>query len=134
MSEYTQKQLKQIAVDLAEGKIFSNLHLRNQEELSGVFMVILFMDQEQLQKIADNDVVFIYEYLDKANPLSVNGMPTFFSMRYLTKYDFSTMYHEYIRYVEMRQEFMEDFQPILPINFGESVLSKEDLNKYKSNS
>ncbi len=131
---YTEKDLKQIAVDLAEGKIFSNFHLRDQNDLTGTFMVMLFMEPDQLKKLADEEIMFIYEYMDKANPLSVNGMPTFFSMHYMNKYDFAIMYNEYQRYVKMRQEFLSDFQPFLPVNFGDSVLTEEDLNKYKSNS
>ena len=130
----TLKELKEIAVDLAEGKIFSNLHINEHNKIESVFMVLIFMDSEQRKVLSDNNVVFMYEYIEKANPLSVNGMPTFFSMRYLNKEDFAIMYVEYQKYVEMRTEFLEDYIPTLPINFGDSILTHEDLNKYKLNS
>jgi len=128
------KEIKQIAVDLAEGKIFSNLHLQNQNDIPTVFMVMIFLSNEQRQQLIDDEAIFIFEYYDKANQLSVNGYPTFFSCRFMTKEDFYQMWVEYQKYVEMREEFLEDFEPNIPTNFGELVLTEEDINKYKLNS
>ena len=136
MSKYslTSKRIKEIAVDFAEGKIFSNLHVQNQNDLSSVFMIMIFLNEEQRQELVDDDIIFMYEYFDKANPISVNGYPTFFSCHFMTKEDFYQMWVEYQKYVEIRQQFLDDYEPHIPINFGERVLTQEDINKYKLNS
>lgn len=126
-------ELKQIAVDLAEGKIYSNLHLgkHNEHLLPNVFMVMLFLDEKSREDMKEKDIIFIYEYMSQAGPMAINSCPIFMSMRMMGKEDFHDMWIEYERYVKMRQEFLEDFVPNLPIDFNKSVLSAEDFEKFK---
>jgi len=46
----------------------------------------------------------IYEYLDKAGPMSVNGQPNFFSCRFMNKEDAATMWEYYEKYKAIREE------------------------------
>jgi len=97
---YSDEQLKQIAQDLWAGKIFSNLHIRDWAgDAFMVFMPLVFMNQFQLDDMKKKEVNFIYEYISNATPTAVNGMPTFFSMRMLTKPDTKRMmkYYEAIK-------------------------------------
>lgn len=134
-STYTNKsykELKELAVDLAEGKIFSNLHLGEQHHMfQSVFMVMVFMKQEDIDQMIANDIHFFYEYMNQAGPMSINGMPNFFSVRMLNKKDFHDMWIEYEKYVAMRTEFLEDYQPSLPVEFSKMILTDEDLEKYR---
>lgn len=46
----------------------------------------------------------IYEYLDKASPVAVNGQPNFFSCRFMNKEDADTMWDYYEKYKTIREE------------------------------
>lgn len=46
----------------------------------------------------------VYEYLDKAGPMSVNGMPNFFSCRFLNIEDTKKMFEYYETYKEIREK------------------------------
>ena len=81
----TEHELKQLAVDIVEGKVFGTWNLNNPDMVGSVFMGMNFMTQKQADDLQAKEVAHFYEYLDKAGPMSVNGMPTFFSMNYLNK-------------------------------------------------
>jgi hypothetical protein len=52
-----------------------------------VFMVIALSGPEVLQSFKDDKVGLVFEYLDKAGPGSVNGLPTFFSCQIASEDD-----------------------------------------------
>jgi hypothetical protein len=80
----TEQELRQLATDIAEGKVFGTWCMSNLDFIPNVFMVINFLDDTSLEQIAKEKPVHIYEYLDKAQPMGVNGMPTFFSMNFIS--------------------------------------------------
>lgn len=77
----TDDEIKQLAEDMYKGIVFTDRHIQIKEELLSVFAVLVLMDQEQLDKLKRNPPGMIYEYLDKAGPMAVNGMPIFFSFK-----------------------------------------------------
>lgn len=79
--------LKQIAIDLRAGRIFCDRYISDPKMLSSIFMIFAFMKNEQIDKLKANPPGLIYEYYSEAGPMSVNGMPTFFSCRMLSKTD-----------------------------------------------
>jgi len=87
MKNRPEEELKQIAVDLFQGKIFTDRHLQRLEDLPMVFMVIAFMRPKDLEKLKDDPPGLIFEYLDKAAPRGTNGMPGFFSCQMLSQED-----------------------------------------------
>jgi hypothetical protein len=91
----TDADLKQIAEDLYSGKIFCDQHLENYEQLRFVFMPLGLGGAEFLQTLIDAKAKFIFEYLDKAGPRSVNGYPSFFSFQYLNGEDVAKMFGYY---------------------------------------
>jgi len=96
----TDEELKKIALDLYSGKIFSDRHLNDPEkEIPLVFMIVGFMSKEDIKELESKEPVFVYEYLEKANKMGVNGYPTFFTMRYLNREEYNKMigYHEKIK-------------------------------------
>jgi hypothetical protein len=72
-------ECKAVAEGIFRGEIFSSWHISRPEELGMVFMIMMFMGQTGLAKMAIHDINFIYEYMSKASPTAINGMPTFFS-------------------------------------------------------
>lgn len=129
--EKSYADLKQIAVDMAENKIFSNLHINRLDYRSMiiVFMPLIFIDDKCRKDLVDREIVFVYEYYEEAMPRGVNGMPCFGSMRMLTKSEYETMWIEYENYVKMKKAFLDDFEPVIPFEVGKNFLTKEDLNK-----
>lgn len=79
------KELKQIALDLVDGKIFSDRHCRSPEEIRSSFMVLSFLDEKSRKEMEDFQPEMFYEYLDKAGPRAINGNPMFTSIKMLSK-------------------------------------------------
>jgi hypothetical protein len=98
-----EKELKQLAIDISENKVFGTFHMNKCEiaNLSAVFMPVIFMTDEQRKESSDNNIVHFYEYYDKAGPRSVNGMPCFFSMCQINKNDWDKVV-KYIKEYEVR--------------------------------
>jgi hypothetical protein len=80
-------ELKQLAVDFKEGRVFSDRHVTNPQDISMVFLVLLFMDKEDIDQLKQDNLGMIFEYISKAGPRAVNGMPMFTSARYLNRSD-----------------------------------------------
>ena len=105
------KELKQIAMDLADGKIFTDRHFSLQEAetlAQMVFMPLALMDEQQVPLFMAEQPHLIYEYYDKAGPRAINGYPMFFSMQWLRKDEAATMFGYYEKLLEIRKAFLED--------------------------
>lgn len=91
----TREELIQIARDFKNEKIFSDRHLQihgaDKSMLTSVFMPILFFSKEQFEQLQDDPPGIIYEYLDKAGPMAINGFPIFMSLQILNREDTKTM-------------------------------------------
>lgn len=81
----TEQEIKQLAIDIVEGKVFGTWNLKHPEDVGMIFMAVNFFSSDQMKKLESDNIVHFYEYLDKAGPMSANSMPTFFSMNYLTE-------------------------------------------------
>lgn len=76
--------LTQLAIDIESGKVFTDWHCRDVEDIRTVFMPLMF---GTLKGYDLGSIGMIYEYMSEAGPMAVNNMPTFFSMRMLNKQD-----------------------------------------------
>jgi len=78
-----EEELKQLARDLQAGHIFTDRHMSewDRKNIGMVFMVIMFMDQKDFY--IPESIGMIYEYMSKAMPRGINGMPTFTSVHFL---------------------------------------------------
>lgn len=83
MLNKTDMELKQLALDIKNGLVFSSLNIRKKDLnlIGNIFMVTLFMDYNF------DDVGMLYEYYEKAMSVSINGYPSFFSCYMLNKSD-----------------------------------------------
>ena len=84
-----EKELKQLAIEISENKVFGTFHIKDctVDKTTMVFMPLLFMEDESKQELIDNEITHIYEYVEKAGPRSINGMPVFMSFRTISKTD-----------------------------------------------
>lgn len=76
---------KQLALDLVEGRAFSDWQCRNPQEVRMTFMILTLMSSKEIRQFRREKPGMVYEYLDKALPRSANGMPVFFSCHFLTQ-------------------------------------------------
>lgn len=101
----TDLELKQIAADIYEGKIFTDRHIKNQKDLTFVFMPLMLGG---FKNVPENDIKkigLIYEYLDKAAPRSINGMPCFTSLRFLLIDELDQVHDFLEQYKKMKDDF-----------------------------
>lgn len=102
VEDATTPNLRELALDIVEGKVLGSWQLHNPEkELSMVFMVLLFAKKEDLP----SDIGAIYEYIDRASKQSINGMPIFYSCRFLT----TQQYKDVCDYVKEAREHKKSF-------------------------
>ena len=103
------KELRQLALDMVDGKVFGtwNIRAEDAENLVGmIFMPALFMSEEQREEMKKLEVVHFYEYVDKAGPRSVNGYPIFMSMNSLTREDSVVVFRFCRELQKQRDEFL----------------------------
>jgi hypothetical protein len=96
--------LRALALDIVEGKVFGSWAVRNPNtDLTLVFMVLLFCKKEDFPE----DIGAIYEYMNLAGPRAINGMPMFTSCRFLTQAEYKEVC-EYIQEIKkIRQSFLQ---------------------------
>ena len=81
----TNEEAAQLAKDIYSGHVFTDRHVTPPQDLSLVFMVLVFTPPEEIEKIKANPPGLTYEYMDKALPRSINGMPCFMSCHMIDK-------------------------------------------------
>jgi len=81
----TKEEQKQLALDIFQKKVFVDRFIKDDGDPRLIFMVLSFMDEEQFKGLLAvlGESGMIYEYYDKAGPLSMGGYPSFFSMKVL---------------------------------------------------
>lgn len=87
----TNEALAQLAKDVHMGKVFGTWMMTESEmkhSLHVVFMCLALMEDKAITDLLDRGCVHFYEYYDQQRiSRSINGMPIFFSMHYLTRED-----------------------------------------------
>jgi len=91
----TDEELKKLALDIFSGHVFTDRHLQDPHDLTRLFMVLNFLNEENLAELRADPPGLIYEYLSEAGPRSVNGLPSFFSMKMLNQADTEKMFKLY---------------------------------------
>jgi hypothetical protein len=110
---YSDEELKKLAVDIEDGLVFTNLHLKDKLRLKSVFMLLNFFTKEQMKKLEEEKVGLIFEYLGEAGPIAMDGLPSFFTVRFLNESD-----------TEKLSKYAKEYK-----NHKESFLEKETRNK-----
>src|SRR5260221_11538294 len=69
-------ELKQLAADIFENKVFTDRHLPEQErghQVGLTFYPVLFGAFSDMKEEEQKEISMLYEYMDKALPSSCNG-------------------------------------------------------------
>lgn len=82
----TDEEIKQIAMDMKSGLIFTSDQC-SKDLVSSVFMVLIFMSKEAVKGMQLDKIVLFYEYMSKAGPRAVNGCPVFVTAQTLNRAD-----------------------------------------------
>lgn len=81
---YTTEELKDIALDLFHGSKFISWGLKD-DDVRMVFMPFLFMEEKDVEELIKQKPVAFFADTKDAFNLSINGLPSFWSMSYLTE-------------------------------------------------
>lgn len=76
-------ELWEIAKDLQAGRIFTSAQCHRNEDVPVVFMPLALMDRESMDQMLKLNIAVLYEHMDQAGPMSINGQPCFMSFRAL---------------------------------------------------
>jgi hypothetical protein len=106
MKRKTDEELKRIAIDLYDGKIFSDRHFRSPEEAQSFFGLVFMVFSLTNMKL--KNIAFVYEYFSAAGPRGINGYPIFTSCRYLNKSDTKKMFGFFEEYKKLKDGFMSE--------------------------
>lgn len=83
MNKKRKEELKKLALDTLHGEVFTDVQVEPKEMIYTVFVPLALMNGKQRQDFAAKKPYRIYEYINKAMPRSINGMPVFGSFSYL---------------------------------------------------
>lgn len=106
MKEHTESELKSIAVDIYDGKIFTDRHCHSEHEIKMCFMVVGLGGLSEMSNEELDNIGMLYEYMGEAGPMGVNGKPIFMSVRILSKPDTEKMFEFYEEYKKVKEEFL----------------------------
>lgn len=82
----TPAELKQLAIDIRAGQVFTSLHAP-EDMWSHIFMPLIFMGAKEVLEMIVYMPGMMYEYMEKAGPRAINGYPCFFSVNFLDMED-----------------------------------------------
>jgi len=97
------EDLKQLAIDVVENKVFTSNHLPKEAErfLCNIFMPLIFMEDPP------KDLALVYEYLEKAGPRAINGYPIFDSCHFLTTEQLKDLNNHIQQYMEIKETWKQ---------------------------
>ena len=91
------EEIKKLADDIYKGLVFTDRHMNNPGDMHRVFMPLALLKKEQIEEFNTDPPGMIYEYMDKAGPLSIDGMPMFLSFRCISQEDAKKVNEKYIQ-------------------------------------
>jgi len=102
------KDLKQIAMDLVDGKIFCDRMIREGDggRMIGAIFLPLMLGAIKSEEDA-KDIGMVYEYLSEAGPRSINGYPIFFSCKFLRADEMEKFNEYYEAYHKLKDTFQK---------------------------
>ena len=104
------KELKQLAADIVENKVFGTFHMGKDHmgSMNSVFLPLVFMEEKDKQEMSDNKIVHLYEYHSEATSFAVNGWPCFLSFRQISKDDWTKLIEYMKEYEEKVKTFLDE--------------------------
>lgn len=95
------EEIKKLAEDMYKGLVFTDRNIQPNEEVQTVFMPLALMGKELIDELRKNPPGMIYEYMDQAGPMSINGMPMFLSFKMVSIDDAKKVFDLYHKIKEV---------------------------------
>lgn len=109
IEESRRKEILRVAFDTLNDKVFFSEQLpEGGDLLFRVFMPLLFLDKEASERLEVREPAVFYEYLSEAGPMSINGYPTFSSLRMFNE-------EEYVFFVQSLEDQQMMIQKMLEL-------------------
>lgn len=105
-SQKTDKELRQLALDIAEGKVFLTSDPR--EIRLSFSLLVACMGEDTRKEMERLDVVAFYEEMKQAGLERVNGLPIFYSARIVTRGEMKRLSEAYDEVIAFRKKFVND--------------------------
>jgi hypothetical protein len=104
----TDREIRELARDWMEGRIFTSddFEAANGTEFGMIFMPLFFADRATLDDLIANEIALFYEYLTEAGPRSINGYPSFSSVRFLNRADHGRLREAAKQYRKLQDQFV----------------------------
>jgi len=99
--------LRQLVLDICDDRVFTDRHCRKPDEVAMCFPILMFMKLCDRKFIAANPPGMIWEFMHKASPTGVNGLPMFFSCHFLSPADMDKVHPMVVAELTRRQEFVK---------------------------
>lgn len=102
----TESELKKIAKDIYEGRIFTDRDIPETSNLgvSQIFLPLHFLDKKTLNRFIELEINMFYEYVSESS-YAVNGLPTFMSFSTLNQEDCKRMLSYLDEYTSLQKCF-----------------------------
>jgi hypothetical protein len=91
----TDQEIKTLAEDIYKGMVFTDRHVDRQEDISSIFMPLMLMGKDLIDGLQKNPPGMIYEYMERAEPRTINGMPIFMSFKMVSVGDTKKVFDHY---------------------------------------
>ena len=99
-------ELKILAMDIVEGKVFTDRFLNDISELPMVFQVLKLMSKDSLIELEELEPQLFYEYYGKGLVRSINEFPCFLTFHFLNKFE-ATMLFSFIKeYIKLKDNLL----------------------------
>lgn len=106
----TENELREIAQDMYEKRIFSTRHLPKEDMrfLAHIFLPLAAIKQKDIVFLMQNKITFFYEYYAVASSKCIGGYPQFASLRFLMPDEDERMTQYYKDYRAHIKEFYRE--------------------------
>jgi hypothetical protein len=91
----TDDEIKTLAEDMYKGLVFTDRQLSTADELPMVFIPLALAGKELIEELQKIPPGMIYEYIEEAGPMGVNGMPMFTSFKVASVEDTRKIFEHY---------------------------------------
>jgi hypothetical protein len=100
-------ELRQLVLDICDNKVFTDRHCRTFDEVVMCFPILTVMKLCDRKFVAANPPGLVWEFYSKASPTGVNGLPMFFSCKFLSPADQAKSHPLVVAEMTRRQEFVK---------------------------
>ena len=85
------KELKELALGILNRSVYTSMDVPEGHGMEMVFMVLALMTKEQKEDLLACEPFLFYEEISKSMPRSINGQPSFLSVKFINKVDYERM-------------------------------------------